>query len=26
LTIDSDGGTVSNEMKGRLELIVGDYL
>ncbi|HHR6503108.1 TPA: Mu-like prophage major head subunit gpT family protein [Providencia alcalifaciens] len=26
ITIDSDGGTVSNEMKGRLELIVGDYL
>lgn len=26
LTIGSDGGTVSNEMKGRLELIVGDYL
>lgn len=26
LTIDSEGGTVTNEMKGRLELIVGDYL
>ncbi|CAM3719083.1 Mu-like prophage major head subunit gpT family protein [Xenorhabdus thuongxuanensis] len=26
LTVDSQGGTVSNEMKGRLELIVGDYL
>ncbi|WP_336844977.1 Mu-like prophage major head subunit gpT family protein [Providencia rettgeri] len=26
LTIGSDGGTVSNEMKGRLELIVADYL
>ncbi|CAM3282700.1 putative major head subunit [Xenorhabdus nematophila ATCC 19061] len=26
LTLDSQGGTVSNEMKGRLELIVGDYL
>lgn len=26
LIIDADGGTVSNEMKGRLELIVGDYL
>ncbi|MDC9594276.1 Mu-like prophage major head subunit gpT family protein [Xenorhabdus sp. IM139775] len=26
LTIDSQGGTVSNEMKGRLELVVGDYL
>ena len=26
LTVDSEGGTISNEMKGRLELIVGDYL
>ncbi|PHM49353.1 Mu-like prophage major head subunit gpT family protein [Xenorhabdus miraniensis] len=26
LTVDSQGGTISNEMKGRLELIVGDYL
>lgn len=26
LTVDGKGGTISNEMKGRLELIVGDYL
>ncbi|KMW74980.1 head protein [Photorhabdus luminescens subsp. luminescens] len=26
LTVDAKGGTVSNEMKGRLELIVADYL
>ncbi|BFI61615.1 MULTISPECIES: Mu-like prophage major head subunit gpT family protein [Yersinia pseudotuberculosis complex] len=26
LTVDTEGGTVSNEMKGRLELIIGDYL
>ncbi|EYU13613.1 Mu-like prophage major head subunit gpT family protein [Photorhabdus aegyptia] len=26
LTVDAKGGTISNEMKGRLELIVADYL
>lgn len=26
LTTDGESGTVSNEMKGRLELVVGDYL